>query len=386
MFLRRIEQKTIRRRQLRNLALLAMRCAALLLLALAFARPYFTSADSNPSGAPNPSSVILIDGSYSMQYPGVFDRARQAAHRALGEASPDEQVAVVLFSSSCDVLKPLRAGVGEARAAIDQAQPGLGVTDYLQALQAADAMLTESAGGRRKVYLISDFQDSGWNRTAPPFRLSGNTELSIIDVSDPNPANLAVMEVRSEPTVYSQKYTGKVAARIARFGGAQEGDAEAIVELKMNDLVIERRQITLGPNLSQTVEFSGFNVPEGSNRAVVEVSGDSFPLDNRFHFTVRRDAQIKVLAIETASRGRSDSFFIQQSLLAGDTNPYALTVKTAGTVDPAELGNYRALILNDVAGVTESMAGAIKSYVERGGGLILAAGKNTRAGDFNVRF
>src|SRR2546425_9128756 len=44
MFLRKIEQKTIRRRKLRNLRLLAMRCAALLLLALAFARPYFTGA------------------------------------------------------------------------------------------------------------------------------------------------------------------------------------------------------------------------------------------------------------------------------------------------------------------------------------------------------
>jgi len=37
MFLRKIEQKTIRRRKLRNLLLLLVRCAALLLLALAFA-------------------------------------------------------------------------------------------------------------------------------------------------------------------------------------------------------------------------------------------------------------------------------------------------------------------------------------------------------------
>src|SRR3954469_22515019 len=67
MFLRRIEQKTIRKRRLRNLALLALRCAALLLLALSFARPYFTSATSAASGGQS-SSVILIDGSYSMRY------------------------------------------------------------------------------------------------------------------------------------------------------------------------------------------------------------------------------------------------------------------------------------------------------------------------------
>src|ERR1044071_6957183 len=75
MFLRRIEQKTIRKRKLRNLALLALRCAALLLLALAFARPYLPSQTSLASTGARPASVILIDTSYSMRYANVFDRA-----------------------------------------------------------------------------------------------------------------------------------------------------------------------------------------------------------------------------------------------------------------------------------------------------------------------
>ena len=51
MFLHRIEQKSIRQRRLRNLLLLALRCAALLLLALAFARPYFTGASKASAAA-----------------------------------------------------------------------------------------------------------------------------------------------------------------------------------------------------------------------------------------------------------------------------------------------------------------------------------------------
>ena len=50
MFLRRIEQKTIKKRTLRNLLLLALRCAALALLALAFARPYFTAHNPQAAG------------------------------------------------------------------------------------------------------------------------------------------------------------------------------------------------------------------------------------------------------------------------------------------------------------------------------------------------
>src|ERR1044072_3803868 len=82
MFLRRIEQKTIRKRRLRNLLLLALRCAALLLLALAFARPYFTK---NPvaASAGQANRVILVDGSYSMRYGESFNRARQAARNLI---------------------------------------------------------------------------------------------------------------------------------------------------------------------------------------------------------------------------------------------------------------------------------------------------------------
>src|ERR1044072_8124568 len=68
MFLRRIEQKTIRKRKLRNLLLLALRCAALLLLALAFARPYSTVPPRVSASSGSKASVILVDGSYSMRY------------------------------------------------------------------------------------------------------------------------------------------------------------------------------------------------------------------------------------------------------------------------------------------------------------------------------
>src|SRR5512138_1877683 len=135
MFLRRIEQKTIRKRRLRNLLLLALRCAALLLLALAFARPYFTGASAATDSSNQSSSVILIDSSYSMRYGDVFNRARQAARNLIDEAPASEPFAIVQFSRSYEVLMPMKSNRDEALAAVAQAQPGLGATDYLQAMQ-----------------------------------------------------------------------------------------------------------------------------------------------------------------------------------------------------------------------------------------------------------
>src|ERR1041385_6843318 len=98
MFLRKIEQKTIRRRKLRNLLLLLMRCAALLLLAFAFSRPFFTGSSTVSATGDHTSTVILVDGSYRMRYGDVFNRARQSAQNMINDAASDEQLAVVLFS------------------------------------------------------------------------------------------------------------------------------------------------------------------------------------------------------------------------------------------------------------------------------------------------
>jgi hypothetical protein len=381
MFLRRIEQKTIRKRKLRNLLLLALRCAALLLLALAFSRPYLTGPTPVSALSDRRASVILIDASYSMRYGDVFDRAKQAARDVLNKAAANEQIALVVFSRNYEILMPLKANRAEALAILDQLQPGLGATDYVQAIQSAISLLKDAEGNAKQIHLISDFQDGGWNRAAPPIKVSPEIKLMPVDVSDSNPRNLVVSEVKADPVVYAQKYAGKVVARLNNFSA--EAASDAAVEFKLNDLTVERRQLNLEAGASVAVEFTGFNVPEGSNAATIEISSDSFPLDNRFLFTVKRENQTRVLVIETPARGRSESFFLQQSLVAGENNQHALTLKTPGTTNPLELEQYRAVIINDAAGITDALAQALKNFAERGGGLIIAAGKHTVPADFN---
>ncbi|HKF58632.1 MAG TPA: BatA domain-containing protein [Blastocatellia bacterium] len=387
MFIRQIEQKTIRRRKLRNLWLLALRCLALLLLALAFSRPYIAAGNHELASVAG-TSVILLDVSYSMRYPGVFERARQAAQNVADSAAPVDRLALALFSSNCEVLRQPSENKAELKSLIDQAQPGFGPTDYTQALEAANSLLEEAGRGARKIYLISDFHQPGWDRTSHPPRLSRTVELIPIDASDPHPRNIAVLDVKAASEVYAQKYTGKVVATLSGAepqspGQSADPPIDATVELKLNDLTVERRQVRLEPGTTSTTEFTGFNVPEGSNRAAVEISGDDFAVDNSYYFAINRIPQTRILAIETASRGRSESFFLQQAMLASDASPYDLTVKTVGTVNPADLDHYRVVIINDASGVTQELATALKNFTARGGGLILATGKHTEAADFN---
>jgi hypothetical protein len=310
----------------------------------------------------------------------VFERAKNAARNIIGNAATDEQIALVSFAQSYEILRPLKNNHGEANALLSDLKPTLAAADYLQAVQAGDAILKEIKRGARKIFIISDFQATGWNRASAQVKLAADVKLMPVDVSDSKAANLAVSDVKADPVVYAQKYTGKLTALINNF--SNEVADNIAVDFKLNDLIVERREISIDGLSSQFIEFTNFNVPEGSNRASVEIANDQFAFDNRNFFVMRRESQTKVLAIETATRGRSESLYLQQALLAGENNRYALTLKSAGTVSPNELSEYRAIIIND-ASISEALAASLKAFVERGGGLIIAAGKHTEASDFN---
>jgi uncharacterized membrane protein len=379
MFVRQIPQRTIRRKRLHNLLLLALRSLAFLLLVLAFARPYFKNSAAAEMGGRNRASVVLLDTSFSTRYQNRFEQIKARARAIVNEASSDEKFALATFGQSFEVQSRFTDDKAKILALIDAAQAGLTATSYAQALQGAEELMKEAGVNERRVVLVSDFQASGWNPADTAFKLSKDIKLVTIDVSDGATANLAVTEVSAQPVIYQQKYADKLAARVHNFG--DEEKAGVRVEFLLNDHTVEKREIKIPPRESVLVEFADFNLSEGANRALITVSGDDFTLDNNFYLALRREAQGQALVIENAGRG--ESLYLRSALTTGENLPFSLTVKTAGSVNPADLASYKVIVLNDAQGVSAALANALQQFVERGGGLIIAAGRNTESGTIN---
>ena len=134
--------------------------------------------------------------------------------------------------------------------------------------------------------------------------------------------------------IYQAKYGDRLTARIANFSDDEKTGVR--VELSNSTTTLRgAREIKIAAR-DATVEFTGFNLNEGVNRGVI-VIGRQFPFDNRFNFTLRRAEQMKALVIETATRG-ARSFYLRSALTTGENLPFNLEVKTAGSVNPADLG------------------------------------------------
>ena len=291
--------------------------------------------------------------------------------------------AIVTFGQSYEVAAKFTTDGGKLRAALNGAQVGYSATDYVQALRGASELFKEINLKDRRIVLISDFQAAGRNPAENSFQLSQDIKLQTMDVGEQNASNLAVTDISAQALIYQPKYEDKLTARIANFG--EEARSGVRVEFVLNDHAVEKRELKIAANDSTTVEFTGFNLNEGVNRCEIRVEGDDFPFDNKFYFTLRRTEQLKALLIETASRGRSESFYFRNAMTTGENLPFNVEAKTAGTVNPTDLSSYRVVILNDAV-ISQALAAGLIKFVEGGGGLIISAGPHTDSAGFNQVF
>jgi hypothetical protein len=159
-YLRRAERESARRIRLRQWLLMLLRAAAILLVALAAARPFLAGAGA----AHEPTAVVIVlDNSLSTSAVAgerrVFDVLRARALQSLDAAGPDDRLWLVRTAS------PEEAAAGgdaaSVAAQVRAARPTAAAGDVPGALARARAILAGGAGGRAaEIHLLSDLQAS----------------------------------------------------------------------------------------------------------------------------------------------------------------------------------------------------------------------------------
>jgi hypothetical protein len=383
LFLRQVPQRTIRRRTLHNLLLLILRCLAILLVVLAFTRPFFSGRSAAQKTDSASASVILIDASLSMRREQLFAEAQRRAESLIAEARSDDRLALVSFGDRYEIISRFTADKTKLRAAVKSLSAGWEGTDYEQALRGAESLFADlKISGAKRIVLISDFQAIGWSAANATFKLGNDIQLVTLDVSGNNAAsNIAITNVEARSLVFAQKYLDNVAVRVSNFSEAPRDRLR--IDFQINDQTVEKREISLAARDSKLVEFTNFNLAEGANRGAIEIEAGDFAPDNHFYFTLRREVPAKALIIEGAARGRSQSLYLQSALTTNDALPFAFTLKSTGAVDPASIPDYSLVLLNDAGTLSPALGESLSKFVETGGQLIISTGPQTDSDAFN---
>lgn len=100
-----ITEPALRRRsRIENWLLLLLRAVALLLLALAFSRPFLRQAATIQTATAPRQVVVLVDTSASMQREDLGNQARQQLLATVRELGPDDSLAIITFDDSPRLL------------------------------------------------------------------------------------------------------------------------------------------------------------------------------------------------------------------------------------------------------------------------------------------
>jgi Aerotolerance regulator N-terminal/von Willebrand factor type A domain len=411
-FLKLSTEQNQRRLRIEDLLLLILRCALLVILALALARPTVRSAAAGLFGGGNVTAVIALDNSYSMSgNDGVssrFDNAKKAADQILDSLPGGSSVAVLLASDSIDAAIPQPTyDLNLARKTIDEAKLTDRSTNLFPAFRTAFGVLKKKATGRREFYLVTDGELNGWSQLPDIRKALDDTRDDIVThlifVGPDVKENLAVTDLKTSGDLSPADRPQRFETAVTNFGATEAKgvrvqlkiDAEATGPKEAGDLsaapVDETTIDSIPAGESRVVSLFGKLRGAGAHGVAVNIAADHLPADDSRSIVVRGLAKVKILIIDgdlASPTAKSGAFFVRHALLpipSMEIPNYFLAVTTASAseMDTLRFDDYDTVFAVNVSDFDNKTVEALTSYVKNGGGLVIFPGSNTTASTYN---
>lgn len=355
-----------RRSRVADILLLLLRSAALIFLALAFARPSYLS--KSLLGTDEPRAVaVIVDNSLSMGYGDNFRKALSEARRVLDDV-PDGSFVIVAPLVGGGTRVSLFTEKRDAFRELGKINLTNLYTDNVGRVEEIYAALQAAPLEKREVVLITDFQRNGW-RFEPRYDW-----LRFIDVSDEErPGNMAVTGVEVEV----EGAYARISASVSNFG---ETKAMGVVAtLKLGDIEINR-VLDVGPRAVSKVEFTvstlGFRGGDVSGR--VSIRGDKLPVDDTRYFIISSRSKPGVLVVDGDMRGdprSSETFYLTRALeTMGEGSSLSFNVRDGESFLAEDLGRYDSIVLANVGFLDSVAKDGIVRFLNSGGKLLIFLG------------
>ncbi len=421
MFLEKSPERLTRRTRIERWLLLALRCLALILLALMFGRPFLRSVETEPGGGEGRRVVVLIDASASMKREDFWTRALAEAARTLESTGPADEVAVARFDDRLTLVRPFSSLVnlpGSARAdALEEALgggddgkvtalPGWRATNLGAALTEAADLIADAASRRevddQQIVVISDFQEGAdrdsLNRYAWPEDVmvrpvvidsdkpSGNLALHLVAVSaDAAGGQAPSGESESEADPDKAEAGGETGIRPprrrARITNGRDSESETFTLSWRGDD---------GSGIDGFLPAGASRVlpvpprPDESRDGILEISGDRHPFDNLAYVARTQPVPVEILYLGRDAKPDdvgSPLFYLSRAMHR--TPVIDPSVSAMGFDEAAaraeEIGNAPVVVVRSDAQTPGDLAGPLASVATEGGLVIAIVNEGTEA-------
>lgn len=375
MFLEKSPQLFTKRSKLEQLLLLALRCLALLLLALMFSRPFIRGRSDASLAGKGEAVVLLLDASASMRRDDLWTRAVSAIEERLRKSKPVDRVAVVRFDRETKTLwsfdqdsKSAGGRVASVQAALKPEKPGWAATDLGQALVDAASRFQQSAStsqttASKRIVLVSDLQDGARLDALRGFAWPDDVEVEVAQVSLPRADNMTLSLAATE----SDDNAGKIemsASRVVpgarvRVSNVRESKTESF-SLQWDKAKIEPLSGYLPAGASRVLRTPP--TPQSAGGDVLTLTGDAWDFDNRIYLAPPQPREARVTFVGgngSANEAASPLYYLTRALQPTASLKPVLEVGTKLT------GTNIAFVQGGA--VEPQVMASLKQWIEQGG-------------------
>ena len=369
MLMETAEVRRSRRHELRYWVLLALRCALLALLAVAFAGPLLPRRPDAVATREAQLHLIALDVSLSMRLGDSWTRAQARAGAIIDGLRGSDRGVLIAADHRIRVLQEavFAADAGVLRAALAGLTPGASRLDY-GSLLGTTASLASGAGQPVVLHVITDLQASASPARFADLQPPPGVSVDVIDVGSDGGRNLRVASValaERDASAIDVQLDGDLPAGAPReltltVDGAQRG----------------RRAIDPARGAPYTEHFIVGDLGEGEHRIVAALSpGDDLRDDDQRQALLRR-VEPRVLVVVANTQG-DDASYLRAALGALEAPRFKVELVDATGLARRALSDYAAIVVSDAGLLAAPAAEALRRHVANGGALLLILGERT---------
>ena len=382
-FLRERAVANRRRLRLNHLLLLALRMAALALLAAALARPVLRGAGwLADAGSPVAAALVFDTAPRMALREGNVTRLEQAATLAravLGKLPTGSRVAVLDTAGGAAAFSPT---IAAASSRVDRLTVSTPIQTLARTMADARRLLEGAQFERRELYVFTDCSRGGWEGAGGTVAPAGADDITTlyVDVGAAAPRDYAL-----EPLVLSGERvavgTTLVVGTLATCVGPAATRAVAVEVRDASGSYVRRavKPVDFKADRPTEVAFEVGGLEPGTRQGRVIIDGaDEFEADNARYFTVEVGGPARVIVAAPGPAERNAALVVQalapQSLRSAGKARFDPQIVDIKSLPGLSWDTSSGMVLVDPPPLPPTTWQALETWVKAGHGLVVWLG------------
>jgi hypothetical protein len=352
-FLKELSIQTRKSSKIKKWLLLATRLLLLSFIIIAFAQPFFKAKDSKNSSN---EMYIVLDNSFSMEAKGQKGELLKRAVQELLENTPENQTFSLITNSETfwnTDIKSIRAELQNLKYSALPFQ-----------LESAMAKIKSRKSAFNKDVLVITDAVALEPKQLKSIDSDFNTYFIIPKAEHENNASIDSVFIHQTLDDFYE-----IGLKLSAFG---EKDKELPVALYNQNKLIAKTFTKF--NAKEKIIY--FTIPKKDFHGYASIIDNGLKYDNNLYFSISKPKKNNIISIGTAEK----SNFLSRIYTNDEFNFNNFAIET---LDYNALEKQNTIVLNEMDEIPQALQTTLKSFVEKGGNLVLIPSAKTSTANIN---